>query len=305
MNILQTIENSPLILTECAISERLRRKSDVQLHPLLFNTPLIYDQTGRKRLREIYGEYRETALQAKLPILLCAPTWRVDQARIQTAGFALTLNQDALQFMKGLQNEWQDAHSPFFAGALIGPKNDCYTPAEALTRSEAKAYHSWQIEELSAGRADIIIAQTMPSISEAAGMADALSQTSTPYIISFVINRFGRVLDNTPLSEAIKKLDDSVARPPAGYMVNCVYPTFLQATEQSPKLFERLIGIQANSSSKDHDQLDGSENLLQDPLSDWGDRMLELNRKFGVKILGGCCGTDNSYLHYLATGGKQ
>jgi methionine synthase I (cobalamin-dependent) len=27
--------------------------------------------------------------------------------------------------------------------------------------------------------------------------------------------------------------------------------------------------------------------------------MLRLNTEFGVKILGGCCGTDDTYLQYL------
>ena len=82
-------------------------------------------------------------------------------------------------------------------------------------------------------------------------------------------------------------------------MVNCVYPTFLDAENQPEGFFRRLIGIQANASSKDHDQLDGSEILQQDPLVDWGRNMLELHRNFGVKILGGCCGTDHTYLQYL------
>jgi methionine synthase I (cobalamin-dependent) len=82
-------------------------------------------------------------------------------------------------------------------------------------------------------------------------------------------------------------------------MVNCVYPTFLHAENQSTEFFKRLVGIQANASSKDPDQLEGSEHLQQDPLTDWGENMLQLNKRYGVKILGGCCGTDHSYLQYL------
>ena len=83
-------------------------------------------------------------------------------------------------------------------------------------------------------------------------------------------------------------------------MINCVYPTFLDAENQSPDFFKRLIGIQANASSKDHDQLDGSKQLQRDQLTDWGKNMLHLHKDHGVKILGGCCGTDHTYLRYLA-----
>ncbi len=299
MNIVSTIESSKLILTECAISERLRRRTDIKLHPILFNTPLIYDSKGRKYLQEIYGGYREIALQAGLPILLCAPTWRVDQERIRSAGFDPCIIKDAVGFMKELETHWQHEDSPLFIGALIAPKNDCYSPDAALSREESAAYHSWQVSELAEADVAVIIAQTIPSIGEALGMADVLGKTNIPYIISFVADRHGCVLDTTPLPEAIDTIDNEVTNPPTGYMVNCVYPTFLCASQQSPGFFKRMIGIQANASSKDHDQLDNSESLQQDPLADWARQMLDLNRKFGVKILGGCCGTDDNYLRYL------
>ena len=37
-------------------------------------------------------------------------------------------------------------------------------------------------------------------------------------------------------------------------------------------------------------------------VSDWGEMMLELNRVFGVKVLGGCCGTNEQHLKYLVDG---
>lgn len=299
MNIKQILTTSPLILTECAISERLRRSPGIQLHPVLFNTPLIYDQTGAARLKEIYSQYREIARNARLPILLCAPTWRVDQNRIEEAGFDKPLNHDAVHFMRELQKEWQDIHSPLLIGGLIGPKNDCYSPAQALSREEARDYHQWQIDSLESAGVDCIITQTMPAVSEGTGIADAFSKSTIPYILSFVINRKAEVLDGTPLFEAIQCIDSQVSRPPTGYMVNCAYPTFICADTQPAKLFHRLIGIQANSSAKDHDQLDGAATLQQEDLSHWGDNMLRLHREFGIKILGGCCGTDDTYLKYL------
>jgi homocysteine S-methyltransferase len=299
MTFSKLLKECPLILTECAISERLRRRPDIELHPILFNTPLIYETNGRKRLEEIYYSYLEVANEAKLPILLCAPTWRVDRERIEEAGAPSSINRDAVAFMKGVKVKYASDASEIIAGALLAPKNDCYTPGAALGRNQAAEFHSWQIDELVAADTEVIIAQTMPALSESLGMADRLALSGKPYIISFVINRFGQVLDGTSLAEAIDRIDQTVLSPPAGYMVNCVYPTFLQAEDQSADFFKRLIGIQANASSKDHDQLDGSEQIQQDPLPDWGKNMLQLHKKYGVKILGGCCGTDHTYLRFL------
>lgn len=299
MTFSKLLTGSPLILTECAISERLRRRPDVTIHPILFNAPLIYETNGGKRLEEIYDSYLKVAKEANLPILLCAPTWRVDKKRVYEAGAPPSINRDAVAFMKRFTVRHTSDDPEVITGALLAPKNDCYSPGSALERSQAAAFHSWQIDELIEADAEVIIAQTMPSVGESLGMADRLALYDTPYIISFVINRFGRVLDGTPLAEAIDRIDQAVVKPPAGYMVNCVYPTFLDGENQSPDFFTRLIGIQANASSKDHDQLDGSEHIQQDPLPDWGQNMIQLHSRYGVKILGGCCGTDHRYLRYL------
>lgn len=110
------LKKSHLILTECAISERLRRQPDIELHPTLFNTPLIYESNGRKRLEEIYRSYREVARQAKLPILLCAPTWRLDKDRIDEAGAPSSINQDAVTFMKRFRSRYDSEDSRIIAG---------------------------------------------------------------------------------------------------------------------------------------------------------------------------------------------
>lgn len=296
------LASAKAILTEGAIAERLRRRDDLKLHPTLFNTPLIYDQYGRSCMEEIYGQYRDIAGRRNLPILLCAPTWRVDRNRIRQAGFGPELNRDAVKFMKTLQTSWQRDDAPVFVGGLVGPRNDCYNSSEALSGKESREYHRWQIMELAASGVDCVVAQTFPAVSEAIGVAKACSEADVPYIISFVINRNGFILDNVPLADGIAFVDREAENKPVGYMVNCVFPTFIKASEQPPGLFDRLIGIQANASSRDHEQLDNSVLLQQDNIDSWGDKMLELNRKYGLKILGGCCGTDDRYLDYLARG---
>lgn len=299
MPFLQCLAQSPLVLTECAISERLRRMDDIELHPQLFNTPLIYEARGRKALEQIYLSYRQVAQNANVPILLCAPTWRIDQKQTTIAGASPSINRDAVTFVKELATQWQTDDSPVFTGSLLAPKNDCYSPEHSLSRNESSSFHSWQIDKLIQTQASVIIAQTMPSIQEALGMADVLSLATIPYIISFVIDCEGRVLDGTPLWEAIQIIDNGVERAPTGYMVNCVYPTFIGAERQPTQFFTRLLGIQANASSKNHKDLDGAETLQQDPLPDWGKNMLHLHNRHRIKILGGCCGTDDTYLQYL------
>ncbi len=75
----ELLENHSLIRAEAAIVERLRRKDGVTLHPTLFNSPLIYEDRSGQLMAEIYREYVEIARSAVVPILLAAPTWRLDE----------------------------------------------------------------------------------------------------------------------------------------------------------------------------------------------------------------------------------
>lgn len=299
MDMQDILNTSPLILAECAISERIRRESDLQLHPELFLTPLIYQERGRSHMTAIYKQYRDVALAAGVPLLLCAPTWRNDRVRLSESGFGEQLLHASISFMQQLCKSWQAASSPIIFGTLLAPAHDCYTPEAALSRGASKQYHSWQISRIAQNRVDCLIAQTIPAVSEALGIGDAASSHHIPYVISFVINSRGEILDGTPLSEAISLIDAAVNMRPLGYMVNCVYPTFVKPELLGDHGRGRLIGIQANSSSLDHSELDSATILHRDDLDHWGKNMLRLNRKWGVRILGGCCGTDHTYLEYL------
>lgn len=296
------VRDYPLILAEAAIAERLRRMNEITLHPTLFNTPLIYDEQGSEIMRGLYLQYVAIAQRANLPLLLAAPTWRLDRNRVAAGNVPMSINTDAVSFMQEIRDTAMRANeaSPIMVGGLIGPKNDCYQPSEALSTVEARSFHDHQIEELVRSNIDYILAQTMPSIHEALGMAIAIATTEVPYIISFCIDRSGLVLDGTSLKDAISFIDSQVQRPPLGYMVNCAYPTFLCPEAQPAEVFSRLIGYQANASSKDVSDLEGAAVTQEDSLEDWGDQMVLLNRQCGVSILGGCCGTTDRHLKYIA-----
>lgn len=293
------IEKNKLVLMEAAVVERLRRSYKVNLHPLLVNAPLIYDGAGKIALEEIYKGYMDIALEARLPFFMCTPTWRASQARIVESKAKTSINIDAVGFMKALRNARQSGRDMIKIGGLMGCKNDCYKPDEGLSVQESEKFHSWQIDQLAGAGVDFLIAQTLPNVEEAKGIARAMEKTGIPYIISFVISRDGHILDGTDLNAAMDYIDSGTHKNLLGFMVNCAYPSFLCAGKQPPELFNRLIGFQANASSLDHCDLDGADQLVQENVSDWGDEMLTLNRSHGVKILGGCCGTSVEHLGYI------
>ena len=286
------------ILSEAAICERLRQIDGVELHPTLFDAPLIYDAGASQVLAGIYRQYIEIAREYQVPILIAAPTWRLDAGRVAAAAdVPASINSDAVDFIQGVRDD--SGYEDVFVAGLLAPKNDCYDPGVALSAGEAELFHAKQAEELGGKALDCLLAQTIPSVSEAEGMARAMLATGLPSVVSFCINRHGEVLDGTPLGDAIDLLDDRLGGRLLGYKVNCSHPSFVKPELMNAGALSRLIGINANASSKDHSELEQMEGTAEDSLEDWVDAMVRLNREYGVKVLGGCCGTDDRYLRAI------
>lgn len=292
------LDSQPRILSEFAIAERLRRLPGITLHPTLFNTPLIYGPAeARAAMAALYLEYLGTASDAGLPLLLTAPTWRLDAARVAAAGVPASINADAVLFLTELRDQ-NHSEAPALVGALTGPQNDCYRPDLAPNAEQAEAFHTPQIDSLSVTDADFLLAQTLPSTREALGIARAMAATDKPYLISFCTGQDGKVLDGIPLPEAMDTLDQQLSRPPTGYFVNCTHPKFILNAYRAGSI-DRLIGIQANASSKDVTQLNDSSATESDPVEDWAKAMLDLHQKHDVKVLGGCCGTSLPHMQAI------
>ena len=283
------------------MAEPLRRMPGIELHPTLFNTPLIYGPDDHTQaLVSVYQDFLAVASKAHLPLLMTAPTWRLDAHRVAGADVPVTINVDAISFLKGLCHGAEN-DAAVLLGALTGPKNDCYRAEQAPGPEEAAAFHEPQIYELGATSLDFLMAQTLPAIREAIGIAQVMAQTNTPYIISFCVGPDGNVLDGTPLHIAMDLIDQHrlLKRPPVGYFVNCTHPQFLIDAYPEGGL-DRLIGIQANGSSKDVRTLDGASETEADPISSWANAMQDLHELHTVPILGGCCGTTTEHLQALA-----
>jgi len=299
LDIRKLLIKNDVILAEAAITEALRHSNKVELHPRLVNALLIYDRAGERELSHLYNDYISVAHKAGVPIVICTPTWRANKERLSETKLSSNVNKDAVNFMKQLRSNWSSWEGNILIGGLIGCKNDCYKPAEGLSSQDAYDFHLWQLNKLAEAGVDFLIAETLPSVPEAKGIAQAMSKTGIPYLICFVINRKGKILDGNTLEYAFNEIDSVCDTPPTGFMISCSYPSFLNADKQPGSIFSRLIGYLANASSLDQSELDGAKTLEFDDISDWGNRMIELNRRYAVKILGGCCGTNARHLQYI------
>lgn len=296
-----------LILTEGSLVERLRRDPRFGLHPEAAHAPLLYTPAGREALVGLWTGYVDVARAAGLPVIVCTPTWRANPDRLQRAGLpgVAEVSRDAVALLEAVRAAAGDHAPRVFLGALLGCRGDAYRPVEALDVASAERFHRPQAEALAGAAPDFILAATLPACTEAVGIARALAATRRPYALSFVLLPSGALLDGTPLQDAVARIDEAAHPPPAFYLGGCVHPAHFEralalAAAARPGLEERVIGLQGNASRKTPQELEGSEHLDADDPEAFADAMEAVRRRFGARVLGGCCGTDERHIAAVA-----
>lgn len=293
----------PLVLTEGAIAERLRRMPEIELDPHVAQASLIYDRRGREVLACLYREYLDIGQAHGLPMILLTPTRRAHRSRIERAGITTAgrrrdLNRDCVRFLTEIRTEYGDYGDQIAIGGVVGCAGDAYRPEDALGRDAAAAFHREQLATLAGAGVDFLIAATLPAFSEAAGLARAMAGLGRPGMLSFVVRASGTLLDGTPFTDAVRRLDD--AGEPLDLLVNCVHPSIFRRAIETAGLEERIAGLMANTSARSPAELDGRAELDTMPPEAFADAMATLHEELGTRILGGCCGTDRHHLAALA-----
>jgi homocysteine S-methyltransferase len=303
---------SPIILTEGALIERLRRDAAVSLDPHVLHAGFIYEEGGCRALRGLYRQYLDIGLAADLPMIVCTPTWRANPVRLRLADLAgRDANGDGARFVAAIRAEYGPYARQVFIGGLIGCAGDAYKPEEGLSTAAATAFHATQAAALATAGVDFLFAATLPNVDEALGMAHAMADCRLPYVVSFVLQRDGRLLDGIPLHQAVAMIDEAASPRPLFYMANCVHPRVFETAlaseiSRSRSVHERVIGLQANTSMRSPDELDGRGEV--DPGEGpevLANAMLRLHRRFGTRVLGGCCGTDDRHIAWIARRAKE
>lgn len=302
MNFKDCINSHPFVLMEGALGERLKREFNLDISGTVAMADLVYKEEGRAALEQLWKEYMDIARRYQLPFLATTPTRRTNKERVFTAGYDESIMAANVAFLCKMK---EAAKIDMYIGGLMGCKGDAYTGEGALDLEEATDFHSWQANLFKSAKVDFLYAGIMPVLTEAAGMAVAMSATDIPYIISFTIQRDGRLIDGHTIDDAIRYIDNHVSNKPVCYMTNCVHPNIVYEAlshkfNQTQAVQTRFMGIQANTSSLSYHELDGAKDLHTSSPLDLGKAILKLKSDYHFKIFGGCCGTDSRHLEEIA-----
>ena len=299
-------EQSDLILMEGALGERLKREYNLFYDNALTETvalsDIIYREGGKEALCEIWRQYISTAKARSLPFIATTPTRRANRERVYRAGYNERIIYDNVSLLKKLRDV---SDIEMYIGGLMGSKGDSFKADEVLQPDEAFKFHSWQADLFREAGVDFLFAGIMPAVPEAIGMARAMEATGLPYIISLMLTENGRLIDGTTINDAIEMIDSSVNRQPICYMTNCVHPSVLYKAlswdfNRTSLVKERFHGIQANAAAFSPEELDNSVELKCSDCTELAESMFKLTELISLKIVGGCCGTDNTHLEKIA-----
>jgi homocysteine S-methyltransferase len=150
----------------------------------------------------------------------------------------------------------------------------------------------------------------MTSAAESIGVALAACDHGLPVVISPTVETDGTLPEGMPLGELIRRVDDATGGAPLLYRVNCAHPTRLApalaaARSEGHGWLARFGGMRANASRKSHAELDESPSLDRGDPQELGRDLAGLQREYGLRVGGGCCGTDAEHLAAIARAARK
>lgn len=265
---------------------------------------LLRHQSGQQKLLDYYRSYLALDSITNHGFVLETPTWRaspdwaeklnISQADLQQ------LNQLSARLMQQLVAEYPQRE--ILVSGNVGPRGDGYVPEQLMSLHDARRYHQQQINWLADASVDLITAMTLNYADEAAGIVLAAQIAQLPVVISFTLETDGLLPDGTSLPDAIAYVDKETQGGPIHYMINCAHPShYLQLMIRGGDWVKRIGGLRSNASVLSHAELDQATELDSGNPAEFAILHQILKQRLpGLKVIGGCCGTDCRHVDGIA-----
>lgn len=267
---------------------------------------LLQSEKGRARLRRYYTDFIDLAHRRGRGLVLETATWRISPDWAERIGLdaeaASRIHHEAVDLLLKLRDAGPLPRDAFVVSGNLGPRYDGYSADQRMTADEAFDYHRGQIECLAREGVDVVSALTLTTSSEAMGMARAAAEVEIPIVLCFTVETDGRLPSGETLASAIEEVDSAAPGIVAYYGINCAHPVhFLPALEALASRWRERIGvIRVNASKRSHAELDESIELDEGCPRELAGHMTDLCRLLpGLRVIGGCCGTEARHVAAL------
>ncbi|KAJ5210720.1 Homocysteine S-methyltransferase [Penicillium cf. griseofulvum] len=302
LNLPQLTSIKPFI-TEGGIETTLIYTKNIDL-PNFSTLPVLNTEDGKETISSIYKGYIDIARAHSTGVVLETRTWRGSPLWSSEIGLSIPqmvdLNHTAVKLLQGIRSE--TPFDPIVISGAMGPLQDAYQDS-TVSFDQAREYYGPQIRAFAEEGVDMLCIMTVTNLDEAFGAVSLAREYNLPIHVSFSIETDGRLRGGKTLEDAIREVDSVTENYVTYYGVNCAHPRYIiMAVQDMPmEVRSRLGSIRGNSSLKSHEELDNSTELDRGDIPGWVQEFNQLVSMLpGLKVVGGCCGTDEEHIDAIA-----
>ncbi|WP_212826947.1 homocysteine S-methyltransferase family protein [Polymorphospora rubra] len=286
-------------LLDGAMATELQRHGR-PMRPPLWSSEALGDAAGRVLVRDVHERYLTAGAD-----VVTANTLRCNRRTLDRAGLDDTAARRLVEGAVRLAVAARDTTRPaaWVAGS-IGPAEDCYRPELVPPDAEIRAEARWLAEQLVGNGVDLLLVETVNTAREAmAALAEARA-TGVPVWVSLVCGPGARLLSGEPLAPTAARLAGAGA---TAVLVNCTGPAetgaalaaLASALAGTGTPFGAYPNVEDRSGIAPNTAVDRYVAPHTGP-AEFGALVAGWSDRFGLSIVGGCCGTTPAHVEAVA-----
>jgi homocysteine S-methyltransferase len=293
------LNKQEILLLDSAMGTELKdRRADISM-PLWSARPLI---DNPDLIRQIHIDNIDAGAD-----IITTNTFRTQTRTYEKAGYTIEelsyaetareMTQIAVELAKdAVIIAVDDGEDEAIVAGCISPLEDCYKPELVLDTDTLCTEHYEHIKNLVEAETDVLLAETMISIKEISAVINQLHKVGKEYMVSLLCKNENELFSGEALKDAMKIIEKFT---PYAVMINCIHPEQAEPILKSlMQLTDKPVGVYCNIGNPSKMKSGELEKVVSP------DEYLKYAKKWkqmGVKIIGGCCGTNPNYIARLSS----
>ena len=289
MNFLECLANGQRMILDGPMGTELARRG-VNLSLPLWSAVAISENPAI--IQTIHTDY----INADIDIIT-SNTFRTDTRTFKKAGLtgddARLATFQAVELARNIVDN-ASQNKPIWIAGSMSPLEDCYRPDLSPYVDSALKEHREKARWLADAGVDLILVETMNNLQEANAAVQAAIETKLPVAVSFILIDKDHILNGDKIIEAYDQLKDTGI---CLFSINCChYQIISDFIKNNMHKIHLPLMVYPNA-----DHYNSVTGWKTDPeftphnyskiATSWFEE--------GVRIIGGCCGTDPEYIRHI------
>ncbi|MGV9308782.1 homocysteine S-methyltransferase family protein [Nonomuraea sp. NPDC003727] len=271
-----------MILLDGAVATELERRGLPMAAPW-WTTRALLTEHGRELLRAVHRRYLEAGAR-----VLTANTFRCNLRALRRAELDERQAGRMVRLAVDLARSARDGHDDVVVAGSMAPVEDCYRPDLVPADAELRAEHRWMAGRLAAAGIGLALIETVNTVREARIAVEEAREAGLTAWVSFVCGPSATLLSGEPVARAAAAVYRAGA---AAVLVNCTSLDVARGcVAELAGLGAGDIGVMPNLEPRNGPPV---------PPERFAALMSGWRRRYGLTLLGGCCGTTPAHITAL------